>query len=71
MNEADFYTQAHSVINGRNVWHYLVVTPIGHIHIVQYEQKGLEIKRFIIDESNQKAEKKYDQICMQMVKGRI
>ena len=58
--DANFYQQNHSIINGRNVWHYLITTPIGNFSVVEYEQTGLEIKRFIFDESYEKAEKKFE-----------
>lgn len=68
---AHMYQQNHSKINGRNIWHYLLDTAIGHIHIVEYEQKDLSLKRYIVEGSNAKAEKKFDQLSMQMVKGKI
>ncbi len=71
MEDCKFYMQAHSTINGRNVWHYLIVCPIGNYHVVQYEQRDMVIKEFVIPESLQKAEQKYDSLCMQLVKGRI
>lgn len=71
MPETAFYQQNHSTIDGRNIWHYLIVTPIGHIHVVQYEERSLELKRFIIDESLSKAEKKYTQICVGIAKGKL
>lgn len=70
MEEAKFYMQAHSKINGRNVWHYMVSTPIGDYHIVEYEQKDSSIKEFVFPHNNQKAEQKYDSLCIEMVKGR-
>lgn len=69
--ETKFYQQNHSIINGRNVWHYLITTPVGDYHLIHYEQQDMAIKEFIIPNSNDKAEKKFDQICIQMVKGRI
>lgn len=32
-NFANLYQQEHAVIYGRNVWHWLVDTSIGQIHI--------------------------------------
>ena len=34
---AKIYTQNESKINGRGVWHYLIDTPIGQIHVIGYE----------------------------------
>ena len=70
MEEARFYQQNHSIINGRNVWHYMVSTPVSNIHIIKHESiLGMETD--LLTESNSKAEKKYDQICMAMVKGKL
>ena len=69
--EAKISEKRHSVINGRNVWHYLIETPIGNIHVVEYEQPGKEIKRFLIDENNEVAEKKYRAICAGISLDRI
>lgn len=69
--EAKVYTQAHSTINGRGVWHYLIDTPIGYIHIVEYEQKTMELKRFLFDGDNDAAERKYNTTIRKMLKGEI
>lgn len=69
--ETNFYTQNHSVINGRNVWLYLITCPVGDIYIVEYEKKTLELEKHLIYASLQKAEKKYDDISMKMIKGKI
>ena len=68
---AKLYQQNHSTINGRGVWHYLLDTSIGQINLVEYEQRDLTLKRYIIDWDYEKAEKKYDQLCIQMIKGNI
>lgn len=68
---AEIYQQNHSTINGRNIWHYLIHTSIGQINVVEYEQKDLTLKRYIIDGYYSKAEKKFDQLSLQMVKGNI
>lgn len=66
-----FYTQQHNTINGRSVWHYLLDTPIGHIHVVQYEALSEEIIRFIIDDDNDKAERKFASICKSILRGKL
>lgn len=68
---AKLYQQNHSVINGRGVWHYLLDTSLGQFNVVEYEQKDMSLKRFLMDASYSKAEKKFDQISIQMVKGVI
>lgn len=70
MNEAKFYTQNHSVINGRNVWLYLISCPIGNIFIIEYEQKDLSLMR-VFRQSNDEAEKLYDKISIKMVTGNL
>ena len=66
-----FYTQQHNTINGRGVWHYLIDTPIGHIHVVEYEQQSRELVRFIIDADNDKAERKFTSICKGILNGKL
>jgi len=61
----NFFTQQESNLNGRKVWRYLAVTPIGNINIVQYECKTGEAKTFLYLEQLENAEKKY----RQLVKG--
>ena len=68
--EAKVYEQEHATIYGHNVWHYLIDTPIGQIHVVDYEAQR-EIKRIIIDADNQKAEKTFKRICHQMTDGKF
>ena len=66
-----FFTQQHNTINGRNIWHYLLDTPIGHSHMVQYEERSMEITRFIIDADNAKAERKFASICKGILSGKL
>ena len=63
-NWANLYQQEHAVIYGRNVWHWLVDTAIGQIHIVQYEvsYRG-EIIEEVIRNNNTKAEKAFKRFC--------
>jgi hypothetical protein len=66
---ANLYLQRESNINGHSVFHYLISTSIGNIHIVEYEDKGMELKRFIIEEDNDKAEQKYNLCCKYIIKN--
>lgn len=66
-----FYTQQHNIINGHGVWHYLVSTPIGDIHIVEWEGKGMELDRVIIYADNEKAERKFNAVCKAMLSGKM
>ena len=45
-HNAKLYTQNESKINGRGVWLYLIDTPIGQIHVVEYENPQMELTRF-------------------------
>lgn len=67
----NMYTQQHNVINGRNIWHYLLDTPIGHIHVVEYEDSEQLIHRHIIDSNNDKAERKFASICKGILNGKM
>lgn len=69
--ESKTYTQQHSEVNGRNVWHYMIATPIGHIHVVEYEQRGKELARTLIDEDNDKAEKLFAKYTRAILANRL
>ena len=71
MDGVSFYTQEHCTIYGHGVWHYLADLPIGHIHIIEYEGKGMEVVRTLIDGDNEKAEKLFKRICAKMLKGEM
>jgi len=68
---AKFYTQKESKINGRGVWHYLIDTPIGQIHVVEYENKQMELVRFLIDSDLEKATQKFFAICKKILAGKL
>jgi hypothetical protein len=67
----NFYAQEQSNVNGRNVWRYLVVTPIGNINIVQYEKKGKELETFLYEERLGVAERKYKTIIRGILNGSL
>ena len=69
--DTNFYTQAGCEINGRHVWFYLITSPIGDTEIIQYEMKSYEIKEYVFRGEYEKAEKKYQSLCLQMIKGKI
>lgn len=68
--EANMYTQNIATINGRNIGHYLVDTPIGQINVIQYEKPSMEIETTLIYGDYEKAEKKFERICNDILKGR-
>ena len=70
-NNAKFYEQEKATINGRLIAHYLCSTPIGDIHIVQYEKLSMEIVDEYIGFSNQKAEKTFNRICKKIIDNKI
>jgi len=68
--DAQFYEQEHAVIYGHNVWHYLIDTPIGQYHVIQYEGRGSEIKETIIRGNNDKAQKMFQRFCKNLLAGK-
>ena len=58
-------------VNGQHVWHYLLVTTIGELHIVQHEKR---IELNIVDDymgwSNRKAEETFRKILTKIVNGK-
>lgn len=75
MNDAELwakmYEQKHAEINGRNVWHYLISTAIGNIHVVEFELESKELIRTLFDEDNDKAEKYFNYTCKKIIDGKI
>ena len=66
---ANMYQQEHAIIYGRNVWHWLIDTAIGQIHVVQYESSYHgEIIEEVIRNSNTKAEKAFKRYCNKILK---
>lgn len=68
---AKLYTQKESKINERSIWHYLIDTPMGQIHIVEYENPQKELIRFLIDNNLEKATLKYNSICKKILAGKL
>lgn len=68
--DAQMYTQNSARINGREVAHYLVNTEVGQIHVIQYEKTDLEIVTELVFNDYDKAEKKFSNICKQMLDGK-
>lgn len=68
--ETVMYTQNTAKINGREINHYLMDTPIGQINIIQYEKPSLEIETELIYNNYEKAEKRFSTICKQMLNGK-
>lgn len=71
METAIAHELEHANINGRNVWHYMIHSDIGDIHIVQHEAEGREI---LYDHmgfyTNHEAEKIFKRVVTAIVKGR-
>lgn len=71
--EAKLYTQHLATINGRNIGHYLVDTPIGQINVIQYEKPKPyypELETVLIYGEYDKAERKFGSLCKQMADGK-
>jgi ureidoglycolate hydrolase len=60
----------HAVIYGHNVWHYVLYTTIGDIHIVEYEGEGLQLFRTITDWDERKAEHLFKRYCKDLLNGK-
>lgn len=69
--EFQINTLAHSTVDGREVWLYQIVAPIGKIHVLDYQQKDQSIKRKLYDEQEGKADKDYVAIIKKMAAGRL
>lgn len=69
--ECQMNTLAHSTVDGRGVWLYQIVAPIGKIHVLDYEQKDRTIKRRIYDEQESKADKDYVQLIKRIAAGKL
>ena len=67
---ANMYQQEHATIYGRNVWHYLIDTAIGQIHVVQFEKRGSKIYEKLIFNDNDKAEKVFKTFCKDLLDGK-
>lgn len=67
---ANMYLQEHCTIYGHGVWHYLVDTAIGQIHIVQYEGRMMELQEQVIFNNNDKAEKVFQKFCKDLLSGK-
>lgn len=57
------YTQEHAEIRYRNVWHYIIETELGDIHMVQWERKDQSLDEAFMLNDNTKAVRKFKQIC--------
>lgn len=66
-----YYTQNHAQVGTRNIWHYLLDSEVGQVHIVQYEKPGKELETFLFYYDNEKAEKKFKSLVKRMVEGKI
>ena len=69
-NNAKMYQQEHAEIYGHGVWHYLIDCPIGQIHVVEYEGKGMEIVSKLFMNDNHAAEKMFQRYCKDLLAGK-
>ena len=65
------YVQEHATIYGHDVWHYLISTTIGDIHVVEYDGKGMELNTTLILADNGKAEKLFKSIFNKILNGKL
>lgn len=64
------FTQNSAVINGRKVYQYLIDSDIGKISVIQYGKPTLEIVTELIYNDWDKAEKRFNTICKQILDGK-
>ena len=64
------FTQNSAVINSRKVYQYLIDSDIGQISVIQYEKPTLEIVTELIYNDWDKAEKRFNTICKQILDGK-
>ena len=57
--------------DGRNAWLHKIITPIGDIWVVQYENKGLEIQTPLMTYDEGKAWVKYERIVNGLMNGKL
>lgn len=65
-----FTLMEHATIYGHNVYHYKIDTPIGDFHVVEWEGKGMGLDRKIFDQDNAAAEKEFQKVATNMLKGK-
>ena len=68
--EARMFTQNIATINGRNIGLYLIDTDLGQISLIQYEMPDRCLKTELIYNDWDKAEKRFNTICKQMLDGK-
>lgn len=65
-------TLAESRVNGRGVWLYEVIAPIGTIYVVDYEREDFTICRIFFDEDQkEKATRLYSNHVKNIAKGTL
>lgn len=60
----------HAMIGDRNVWHYMIATTIGEIHIVEHECSTFEIMDDYMGRSTQKAEQAFARTTKKIINGK-
>ena len=65
---AKVYEIETAVINGRKAWRYYIDTPLGNIHIVQYEKPDLSLNRKCFDENEAIAKTAFKNACIELLK---
>lgn len=68
--EAIMSLAEHATIYGHNIWHYLIDTSIGEIHVVEFETKDMSLERKIFDGNKQKAENYFKKTAKELLDGK-
>ena len=67
---ANLYCQQTAQVGSRHIYHWLVDTAIGQIHITQWEEPGLELKEKIFFNDNDGAERLFARKVSAIAAGR-
>lgn len=62
------YVQQMAEINRRHIYHYLISSNIGDIHVIEHEDSAFGLVRDLITDSNDKAEKTFKRTVAKVVK---
>ena len=65
--EAKVYCIKHSEIEGRGVWHYMIDSPVGQVHLIQYEKADKELVTEMAYNNSDKASRTFKRICMKIL----
>ena len=68
---AKMYELETASVGNRHVWLYEIDTAIGHIYVVEWEEKSLEIHEKMFREDREKAKRCYQQTVSRIALGKM